>query len=157
LDDPSPLITQLKSLLDALQIRGIILLEQSQQMEARMTKFVKEHFSFSGPYVHYDGKFIARFKYNHGASRTYATFLVKHFTVEEFFALQEAHEAAQRSGEAHKPGYEGGTYKTAENRGYLMPHIKRWLRDAGYEVSQAGYKQMIADQVAKHYKPAEAA
>jgi len=35
----------------------------------------------------------------------------------------------------------------AESTGYLLPHIKRWLKKGGYPLSQVGFKQMIQDQV----------
>jgi hypothetical protein len=119
-----------------------------------MTSFVKEKFTFDGPYMYYDGKFVARFKYKASACRPYATFLRNHFTVEEYFALADAHEAAQRDGSAYKDGYTGGAYKAAEARGWIMPHIRKWLRERGYEVSPAGQKQMIADQVARYFPKA---
>ena len=112
-----------------------------------MTQFVKEKFIFSGAYLYYEDRFIARFKYQAAACKTYATFLIKHFTVEEFFAIADAHEAAQRDGSAYKSGYGGGPYKVAEARGYLMPHIKKWLRDGGYEVNRSGYEKFHENQM----------
>jgi len=110
-----------------------------------MTAFVRELFYIDrGGYITYGpeyrtAKFVARFKYQRAAAKTYVTFLIKNFTVEEYFAIQAAHELDRKVTSA---------YHTAEERGYIMPHIKKWLRDRGYEVSHAGQKQMLADTVA---------
>jgi hypothetical protein len=50
-----------------------------------MTKFVKERFNFHGGYLSYDRKFVARFKYNRNGWGAFRTFLIKNFTVEEYF------------------------------------------------------------------------
>ena len=112
-----------------------------------MTKFAKENFEVSGEYIHYEGKFIARFKYQRGAIRPYITFLINNFEVEEFFAMQDAYEAAFRThGTPHAAGIKS-PFETACDRGFIMPHIKKWLRDGGYEVSNAGYKKFREDQI----------
>jgi len=52
-----------------------------------MTKFVKSLFVTSGDYVHYEGKFVARFK--HRGPITKAKFLkelITNHTVESYFA-----------------------------------------------------------------------
>jgi hypothetical protein len=52
-----------------------------------MTKFVKTLFTTSGDYVHYEGKFVARFK--HRGPFTKAKFLkelIANHTVESYFA-----------------------------------------------------------------------
>lgn len=105
-----------------------------------MTKFVKENFLNDGDYVNYlvDGdwgkrKFVARFKYAKGGKGTFITFLIKNFTVEEYFARYEAGEAP---------------LTILQSKGYIQPHIKKWLKEGGYEVSRAGYEKMLADQVA---------
>jgi len=53
-----------------------------------MTKFVKSLFVTSGDYVHYEGKFVARFKHR-GSPFTKAKFLkelISNHTVESYFA-----------------------------------------------------------------------
>lgn len=108
------------------------------------TPFTKTNLIKSGDYLHYvppgcgvyskDSKFVARFKYGRGGMATFATCLRKNFTVEEYFARMDA-------GEAPLP--------IAESKGYMLPHIKKWLKRDGYPVTQAGYDQMINDQIAK--------
>lgn len=52
-----------------------------------MTKFVKEFFTTSGDYVHYQGKFVARFK--HKGPFTKAKFLkelIANHTTETYFS-----------------------------------------------------------------------
>ncbi len=59
-----------------------------------MTKFVKSLFVTSGDYVHYDGKFVARFK--HKGPFTKAKFfkeLIANHTVESYFAEMAAGKA----------------------------------------------------------------
>jgi len=64
------------------------------------------------------------------------TLLRKKFTVEEYFARLDAGETP---------------VDIAESKGYIMPHIKKWLKRDGYPTTPAGYKQYIADKVVKHY------
>lgn len=53
-----------------------------------MTKFDKSKFNYHGGYLTYDGKFVARFKYRGGAKMgPFKSFLIKNFTVEEYFAI----------------------------------------------------------------------
>lgn len=103
-----------------------------------MAKFIKSEFSGS-EYVSYEGKFIARFKYAKAGKGSFLTFLVKNFSVEEYFGRLDAGEAP---------------LKVLESKGYLQPHIKKFLKQDGYEVSVAGFKKYIEDQVARHYAKA---
>ncbi len=96
-----------------------------------MTKFVKSEFS-PGEYAHYNGKFVARFKRGHRGS--FLTFLCKNFTVEEYFSRLDADESP---------------LLILESKGYILPHIKRWLKQGGYTVDTAGYEQFRKDQSAK--------
>lgn len=97
-----------------------------------MTKFVKENFCNSGGYVTYNGKFVARFKYAKSGAGSFITFLIKNFTVEEYFDRMAAGEAP---------------LKIVEDKGYLLPHIKTWLKRDGYEVSKAGFDKYIQDRI----------
>lgn len=59
-----------------------------------MTKFEKTKFVTSGDYVHYEGKFVARFK--HKGPITKAKFLkelIKNHTVEGYFAEMSTNKA----------------------------------------------------------------
>jgi hypothetical protein len=109
-----------------------------------MTTFTKANLtSHRGNVEYYDpsgpSKFVARFK--HGSASTFMTLLRKKFTVEEYFARLDAGETPAA---------------IAESKGYIMPHIKKWLKAGGYPVSQAGFKLMIADQ-AETYRAKSAA
>jgi hypothetical protein len=99
-----------------------------------MTKFAKENFSNSGGYITYgqDRKFVARFKYAKSGAGSFITFLIKNFTVEEYFAAYDAGVAP---------------LKIVEEKGYLLPHIKTWLKRDGYEVSKAGFDKYIQDSI----------
>jgi len=96
-----------------------------------MSKFIKTEFSGS-EYINYQGKFVARFKYQKASKGSFLTFLAKNFTVEEYFGRLEAGEAP---------------LKIVESKGYLLPHIKKYLKQNGYEVSKAGFDQYIQEQV----------
>lgn len=91
-----------------------------------MTKFDKTKFT-SGEYVSYEGRFVARFKRGHRAS--FLSFLVKNFTVEEYFQKLEGQKIAPIA--------------ILMSKGYLLPHIKKWLKEAGLPVTPAGFRMMI--------------
>lgn len=104
-----------------------------------MSRFVKDQFSGT-EYLVYGpkAKFVARFKYKRGGRASFVAFLIKNFTVEEYFSRLDAGEAP---------------LKILEGKGYLLPHIKRWLKRDGYEVSVNGFKKMIEDQMnTRNYK-----
>jgi hypothetical protein len=102
------------------------------------TKFTKENLIVEGKYITYmpnghdtsrtDKRFIARFKYGGGIG-SFATCLRKNFTVEEYFSRMDA-------GESPLP--------IAQSKGYLLPHIKRWIKQAGYPVTKAGHDEWRA-------------
>lgn len=102
-----------------------------------MTKFVKENFYSNGAYVDYNlggtSRFVARFKYASSGKGSFITFLIKNFTVEEYFG---------RLGAGESP------LTVLESKGYLLPHVKKHLKAAGYEVTRAGLTKMIQDQIA---------
>jgi len=104
-----------------------------------MTAFTKDNFHGT-EYVYYtnpvDGstKFVARFKYVKGSRASFLTFLTKNFTVEEYFGRLE-------KGESPLP--------VVQSKGYIQPHIKKHLKELGYPVTQAGFDQLIQDNVAK--------
>ena len=95
-----------------------------------MTKFTKENLIKEGKYLFYqpaggtykDRKFVARFRT--AGVGSFATCLRKNFTVEEYFDRMDA-------GESPLP--------IAQSKGYLLPHIKRWLKKDGYPTTKAGY------------------
>jgi hypothetical protein len=103
-----------------------------------MTKFNKD--SFSGTeYVNYftpegTSKFVARFKYVRGSKASFLTFLTKNFTVEEYFGRLEKGESP---------------LAILQSKGYMQPHIKKHLKELGYPVTQAGFEQLVQDNVAK--------
>jgi len=107
-----------------------------------MTAFTKENLHKDGPYIffatpenrwnHKEHRFVARFK-TAGAG-SFMTHLRKNWTVETYFAAMEAGEAP---------------LQIVKRTGYLLPHIKRWLKDDGYPQTQAGYAAWRADRAAK--------
>ena len=106
-----------------------------------MTKFTKENLSTVGGYVQYhphadsyyeDRKFVARFKHARDGVASFKAFLIKNFTVEEYFAQLDAGKAP---------------LMIVQEKGYILPHIKAWLKRDGYKVSTAGFDQYIQDRI----------
>lgn len=100
-----------------------------------MTSFVKSQF-YGSEYVDYNigntSKFVARFKYARGSKSSFISFLIKNFTVEEYFGRLAAGEQP---------------LTVLNSKGYIQPHIKKRLKELGYEVSSAGLEKLIQDQV----------
>jgi hypothetical protein len=101
-----------------------------------MTKFVKSEFT-PGEYAAYGGKFVARFK--RGGRGSFLTFLCKNFTVEEYFSRLDAGEMP---------------LKILESKGYILPHIKKYLKEGGYPVTPEGYQNFLAARVNLFYNKA---
>jgi hypothetical protein len=84
----------------------------------------------TGAYPNYlKAKFVARFRV--GGVGSFVTFLIKNFTVEEYFARMDAGESP---------------LDIAESKGYMLPHIKKWLKRDGYPTTQAGYAMWRTNQ-----------
>jgi hypothetical protein len=106
------------------------------------TPFTKENLITEGKYLTYmpqgydtpyaDRKFVARFKV--AGIGSFATCLRKYFTVEEYFARMDA-------GESPLP--------IAESKGYILPHVKKWIKKAGYPVTRAGHDEWWAAELVK--------
>lgn len=115
-----------------------------------MTRFTKDTLVLTRAgtetWIHYHapgqpGKFVSRLKYGAKSSAgALKTFLIRNFTVEELFAGME---------QKDEHGHPIGTLRQAEAKGFVLVHLRKWLAEGGYEVSQAGYKQYIKDQVRK--------
>ena len=90
-----------------------------------MTKFNKESFDYFGGYLTYgpDRKFVARFKYRKTDRASFQAFLIKNFTVEEYFALRETPNPDNCLGNPYAP------LEILEMKGYVLPHIKKWLKE----------------------------
>jgi hypothetical protein len=101
-------------------------------------KFERANFDYSGGYLHYEGKFIARFKHVASNKPTFLTFLIKNFTQEEYF------EATSGNGIDNTP------VKVLESKGYVAAHIRKMLKQEGYSVDRAGYDAYLDDCVAKY-------
>lgn len=95
-----------------------------------MTKFDKAQFDCHGGYLTYgpERKFVARSKYRATDLASIRSFLIKHFSVEEYFARHAAGEAP---------------LTILESKGYLLPHIRRWLKSSNAAERAAG-EQYVA-------------
>jgi hypothetical protein len=110
-------------------------------------KFDKSQFQYHGKYLTYgaDRRFVARFKY--GSKASFQAFLIKNFTVEEYFTLM----ATVKPGNIDAPR----TYcplEILELKGYINDNCKRACKHYGYPQTLAGFKKMIKDQVAERPK-----
>jgi len=99
-----------------------------------MSKFIREKFQKSGEYLKYDGKFIARFKHKPGAAGTFQTSLMKNFEVEEYFYLMDK---------------KLPPLTILESRGYILPHIRKWIREGVVEQSTIDRELERAKQLVK--------
>lgn len=86
-----------------------------------MTAFDKTKFSYFGKVLTYDGKFVARFKHVASNKPGFQAFLVKHFTVEEYFAALDTVNPENSLGNKYAPG------EVLEAKGYIPAHIRKWL------------------------------
>ena len=106
-----------------------------------MTKFNKDTLTISGENImFFNGErcqTIARFKYARSGRSSFVNFLIKNFTVEEYLDRMAAGEAP---------------LKIVESEGFIQPHVKKMLKEMGYEVSLAGRDKYIADRVAQYSK-----
>ena len=93
-------------------------------------KFQTAKFEYDGMYLTYEGQFVARFK--RGGKTEFVKFLVKNFTVEEYFAARETLQPIE----------------VLETRGFVSAKIKRLLKLVGYEPTQAGMQAYLNKKVA---------
>ena len=84
---------------------------------------------------HAERRFVARFKGRGGGGvKSFMTHLCRHHTVEEYFAAMDAGDTP---------------LAIAKRTGYLLPHIKRWLKKDGYPQTPAGYEAWKARETAR--------
>ncbi|UFW91073.1 hypothetical protein BjapCC829_22045 [Bradyrhizobium barranii] len=104
-----------------------------------MTKFDKTGFDCHVGYLTYRvageerARFVARFKYRAGDAASFRSFLTKHFTVAEYFERMANNEAP---------------LTILESKGYVLPHIRRWLRKAGLPETQEGQRMLVEQRIA---------
>lgn len=96
-----------------------------------MTAFEKHKFKFDGMYLEYEGRFIARFKYMRSNASGFKSFLIKNFTVEEYFERRAREEAP---------------LDILKSKGYVSPHIRKWLREAGLPPTPEGQAEFSRRQ-----------
>jgi hypothetical protein len=98
-----------------------------------MTQFTTQNLIKDGEYLMYRRdvnptqcnpnpyQFVARFKYGRGGMGSFKSFLIKFFTVEEYFAERAKNVAP---------------LTIVEAKGYILPHIKRWAREGNKEAME---------------------
>jgi hypothetical protein len=108
-----------------------------------MTAFEKSKFNFDGMYLEYEGRFIARFKYVRSNVSGFRSFLIKNFTVEEYFERRARGEAP---------------LDILKSKGYVSAHIRKWLIEAGLPPTPEGRAEFSRRQqeARRSVVPAEA-
>ena len=96
-----------------------------------MTAFEKSKFNFDGMYLEYEGRFIARFKYVRSNVPGFRSFLIKNFTVEEYFERRTRQEAP---------------LDILQSKGYVSAHIRKWLIKAGLPRTPEGQAEFSRRQ-----------
>lgn len=102
-----------------------------------MSTFHQSGFNFDGMYLSYttvegERKFVARFK--HGGMASFRNFLIKHFSIEEYFAKADA---------------DMSPLEILAAKGYVTPRTAKILKSLGYQPTVAGQKAYIDFQVSK--------
>lgn len=105
------------------------------------TRFDSKRFFNDGDYLTYsvsgdavDRQFIARFKHSRANRAGFKSFLIKNFTVEEYFTARDT-------------GMAPATI--LETKGYVSKTVCKILAEAGYPQTREGFKAYIDAQVAK--------
>lgn len=104
--------------------------------------FKRENFDYHGGYLTYRtvddwserAKFVARFKYG-GGSGPFKTFLIKNFTVSEYFEKLDNNESP---------------LTILKDRGYITPAVRKELKRRGYPVTIEGENKMFEDDMAEY-------
>ena len=91
-------------------------------------KFERKYFEISGEWVHYNGKFVGRFRSGSGGSRSFITFLIKNFTVEEYFNRLNDKNMAP--------------LLVLQEKGYISPNVRKALKSYGLPATEEGLKEM---------------
>lgn len=102
-----------------------------------MSKFDKEMFNFDGMYLSYftkenERKFVARFKT--GGMASFRNFLIKNFSIEEYFAQTDANMSP---------------LEILAAKGYVTPRTAKLLKSLGYQPTVEGQKAYIQFQMSK--------
>lgn len=130
-----------------------------------MSKFNREDFSYHGGYLMYEGDagrfneyygddahptrvgsrkslFVARFKYSSADKGRFLTFLIKNFSVEEFFAAVNAPNPNNPWNNPFSPA------PVLAAKGYISSTIRKGMKRAGYTVfNKASYREYFESDV----------
>lgn len=96
-----------------------------------MSTFHQSGFNFDGMYLSYltvegEKKFVARFK--HGGMASFRNFLIKNFSIQEYFSMMEADMAP---------------IEILATKGFVMPRTAKILKKFGFQPNAAGQKAYI--------------
>lgn len=98
-------------------------------------KFTRKDFNWDGMYLTYgtDRRFVARFKRQKKDRAGFTSFLIKNFTVEEYFAAYDAGKSP---------------VDILESKGYVTLTVRQIITRAGYPGTLEGRDAYIKAQVA---------
>lgn len=86
-------------------------------------------------YVHYNGQFVARFKYRpRGLKPSFMKFLKANFTPAEYFGLRAQNKTP---------------VDILESKGWIAPHVKEMVEKAGFPGTPEGRNAFIKQRVNK--------
>jgi hypothetical protein len=94
-------------------------------------RFQRELFSFDGMSLYYGNKFVARFKYMKSNMSGFRSFLMKNFDFDEYFGRLADHCGGN--------GKES-PLEILESKGFVLNHIKKWLKRDGFQTDAEGYR-----------------
>lgn len=99
-----------------------------------MTDWIKKDFSNNSGYLTYQGKFVARFKYNKKSVNDFKKFLIANFSTEEYFSRIQKE----------------APLEILESKGYLLPLIRKCLEENNMLPTVENWKLYIQKQISKH-------
>ena len=100
-----------------------------------MTQFSSENINDHNGWLSYgpERKFVANFAKRGGGKATFVKFLIKNFTVEEYFEMYDAGRAP---------------ITIVQTKGYVLPHIKKMLKARGLPQTTAGFDTLVQQNMA---------
>lgn len=91
-------------------------------------KFDKTNFTCNGGYLKYNDQFVARFKHNRRDAAGFKSFLVKNFSVEEYFEMAKTLAPAE----------------ILQTKGYVSKTVQTALVKMGYEPTLDGFNAYLS-------------
>ena len=109
-------------------------MNRAKQVRENEVRFDRSQFHYSGGHLTYgdDWQFVARFKYSTRDKAKFISFLMKNFTVNEYFRRM-------KSGEC--------PVEILESKGYVSTTVALILKREGFPVTQEGFHAYITQKI----------